>query len=114
MWDLCHCYRHVEAETKIVDYVVKADIIDGSRKLTLHKILSLPSIHNSVRLDEVVGLDYKVYTHVRGIRKTVHLTGVLFFMAQQPNSGIGRLNIEVSRSHTITQTLTPGTTPLNE
>ena len=62
----------------------------------------------------MMGLDYKVYTHVSGIRKTVHLTGVLFFVAQQPNSGLGRLNIEVSRSRTITQTFTPGTTPLNE
>jgi hypothetical protein len=59
-------------------------------------------------------LDYKVYTYVRGIRKTVHLIGVLFFVAQQPNSGLGRLNIEVSRSHTVTQAFTPGTTPLNE
>jgi hypothetical protein len=99
---------------EVVDGLFKANLVDGSRKLALHKILSLPSIHNSVRLDKMMGLDYKVYTHVSGIRKTVHLTGVLFFVAQQPNSGLGRLNIEVSRSRTITQTFTPGTTPLNE
>jgi len=45
---------------KIVDCLFKANLVDGSRKLTLHNILSLPSIHNSVRLDKMMELDYKV------------------------------------------------------
>jgi hypothetical protein len=37
---------------------------------------------------------------------------VFFPLAKQPNSGLGRLIVEVSRSHTIRHT--PGRTPLNE
>ena len=37
-----------------------------------------------------------------------------FFVAQQPNSGLGRLSVQVSRSHTVKYTYTPSGTPLNE
>ena len=44
---------------------------------------------------------------VRTVRRRV-----LFYVASQPNSGLGRHIVEVSRSHTIVHT--PGTTPLSE
>jgi hypothetical protein len=41
-----------------------------------------------------------------------HSSNGFFSVAQQPNLNLGRLNVEVSRSPTATQT--PGRTPLNE
>jgi hypothetical protein len=44
----------------------------------------------------------------------IFLNSLIFFVAQQPKLGLGRLIIELSRSHTVIHTQTPGRIPLNE
>jgi hypothetical protein len=53
-----------------------------------------------------------------GFETADYFSCIFFSVAQQPNSGLGRLTVEVSASHTITHTHTHtrarGTTPLTE
>jgi hypothetical protein len=45
---------------------------------------------------------------------TADYCSLFYSVVQQPNSGLGRLTVEFSGSHTIRHTHTPGKTPLTE
>jgi hypothetical protein len=71
------------------------------------------------RRTDFLSISIGIYSSVPFINPAIHqyINSFIFFsLSQQPNSSLGLLAVEVSRSHTIrhTHTHTPDRTPLNE